>query len=323
MSSSAVQHARNAWCLAKASFNAWLDDYAPSMGAALSYYTLFSIAPLLIIVIAVAGLAFGADAVQNHVFGQLRGLIGDEGAIAIQGLIKSASSPGRSVLAVVVGVLTLLVGATTVFSELQDDLDRIWHAPRAIRPSGLWGLLRTRFLSLGIVVGVGFVLLVSLVLSAALAALGEWWSPAFGGWSMALQVMNFLVSLLIVTTLFAMTYKVLPSVKIAWRDVMVGSAVTALLFTIGKLVIGLYIGKSGIVSGFGAAASIVVLLIWVYYSAQIFLLGAEFTYIYAHDFGSLRDVPKVDKRLRMEASPPISPTMAADRTSAGRGADHP
>ncbi len=275
------------WRLAREAFDGWLEDFAPSMGAALAYYTMFSIAPLLVIVIAVAGLAFGEQAAQGHLLGQLEGMVGHDGATAIQGLLASVHSKGTSVVATAVGVVALLIGATTVFGELQSDLDRIWKAPRAARPSGLWGLLRARLLSFGLILGIGFILLVSLVVSAMLAALGDWWAPYLAGWSTVLQAVNFVVSLAIVTLLFALIYKVLPSVQIAWRDVWIGAAATAALFTLGKYLIGLYIGRSGVVSGFGAAGSIAVLLLWVYYSAQIFLLGAEFTYAYAHDCGSL------------------------------------
>jgi membrane protein len=278
---------KDVWILIRESVSAWVDDYAPSMGAALAYYTLFSIAPLLLIVIAIAGFFFGAEAAQGEILAQLRGLIGDEGALAVQGLLKSASQPGHGALATLIGVFTLVLGATTVFSELQSALDRIWRAPALKeQSSGIWTLIRTRLLSLGMVLGIGFLLLVSLVLSAVLSALGKWWGGLFGGWEVLLQLINFVVSFAIITGLFAMIYKILPRVKIDWHDVWIGAAVTALLFTIGKFAIGLYLGKSAVASGFGAAGSFVVLLIWVYYSAQIFLLGAEFTWVYAHQHGS-------------------------------------
>jgi membrane protein len=275
------------WVMVQHSVWAWIDDYAPSMGAALAYYTMFSVAPLLVIVIAMAGIMFGNDAAQGHVLAELRGLMGEEGARAVEDLLRSASDPEQSALAAVVGILTLLVGATTVFGELQSALDRIWRATAAATTSEtLWRWLQTRLLSLGMILGIGFLLLVSLVMSAALAGLGVWWGPLFGAWEMVLQVSNFIVSFAIVTLVFAMIYKYLPSVSIAWRDVWVGAAVTALLFTIGKLLIGFYLGRTSIASAFGAAGSLVVLLIWVYYSAQIFLLGAEFTWVYAHRHGS-------------------------------------
>jgi membrane protein len=274
------------WGLVKTAAASWSDDYAQSMGAALAYYTMFSIAPLLLIVISVAGLIFGLEAARGEIFAQLQGMMGEEGAAAIQGLLESASKPAKSVLATIISVVLLLIGATTVFAELQDDLDRIWRAPDRQKTAGVWGLLRSRLLSFGMILGIGFLLMVSLVASAALSAFGKWWSPLFGGWEVLAQLVNFIVSFGLTTTVFAMIYKIMPRVHIAWRDVWIGAAVTALLFTIGKFLIGLYIGKSGVTSGFGAAGSLVVVLVWVYYSAQIFLMGAEFTWVYAHAFGS-------------------------------------
>jgi membrane protein len=271
------------WRLVKASVANWIADRAPSMGAALAYYTLFSIAPLLIVVIALAGWLFGADAARGEVMAQVRGLLGNEGAIAVEGLLRSVSDTEDSVTAAMVGVVTTLIGATTVFTELQDDLDRIWKVPASKRPSGVWGLLRARFLSFGMILGIGFLLVVSLAISAALAALGRWWGPLFGGWEHLLQAINFVVSFAVVTGLFAMVYKLMPSVPIRWSDVWVGAAATALLFTVGKFAIGLYIGHSGVASAYGAAGSLIVVLVWVYYSTQIFLFGAEFTKAHASD----------------------------------------
>jgi len=273
----------------KDSVLAWRRDYAASMGAALSYYTIFSIAPLLVIVIAIAGLAFGEKAASGAIFEQMRGMVGDSGATAIQGLVASASRPATSIFAAVTGLVTLVLGATTVLGELQTALDRIWRAPPP-QQKGWWQLLRSRVLSFSMILVIGFLLLVSLVLSAAIVAIGDWWGPWFGRMRWLLEALNFVVSFIVVTALFAMIYKMLPRVRIAWRDVWIGAAVTALLFTAGKFLIGLYIGKSGVSSGFGAAGSVVVLLVWVYYSAQIFLLGAEFTAIFAYRHGSLRGV---------------------------------
>jgi membrane protein len=255
------------------------------MGAALSYYTLLSLAPLLIIVIALAGLVFGQQAVQGEIFLQLQGLLGDEGAAGVQGILRSASNPKSGVVASVIGMVFLIFGATSVFAELQSDLDRIWKVP-APQDSGPWSLVRDRLLSFGMVLGVGFLLLVSLIVSAALAALGKWSQGWFGGVQWILQGVNFLVSFALITGLFAMIYKILPRVPIAWRDVWIGSAVTALLFTIGKFAIGFYIGRSHLSAAYGAAGSLVVVLVWVYYAAQIFLLGAEFTCVYAKTRGS-------------------------------------
>lgn len=280
---------RDGWWLLKTAASSWLDDYAPSMGAALAYYTMFSIAPLLLIVISVAGLVFGVDAARGEISAQLQGLIGADGAHAIEGLVARANKPATGILSTLAGFVLLVVGATTVFAELQDDLDRIWRAPRR-EPGGLWAVLRARLLSFGLILGLGFLMIVSLILSAALSALGKWWGPLLGERVDMAQALNVAISFALVTTMFAMIYKLMPRVKVAWSDVGVGAVVTALLFTAGKYLIGLYIGNSGTSSVFGAAGSLVVMLLWVYYSAQIFLLGAEFTWAYAGRFGSRADV---------------------------------
>ena len=279
-------HLKQIWNLIRKSVVAWVDDYAPSMGAAIAYYTLFSLAPLLIIVIAVAGLVFGQDAARGEIVAQIQGLIGREGAIAVQGLLKSANGPAQDILATVVSIMTLMIGATTVFAELQSDLDRIWRVPAPVKENGIWTLLRTRLLSFGLVLGLVFLLLVSLVVSAVIAAFGKWSNGFFQGWEAFLQVFNFSISFAITTSLFAMIYKFMPRARIAWRDVWVGAAVTAFLFEIGKLLIGLYLGTTSVASAFGAAGSLVILLVWVYFSAQIFLLGAEFTWVFSHEYGS-------------------------------------
>ena len=279
------------WTLVKDTVAAWIDDYAPSMGAALSYYTIFSMAPMLLIVISVAGMVFGAEAARGEIFGQLRGLMGADAAKTVEDMLTSVSQPREGIAATVVGIVLLLVGATTVFGELQDALDRIWRAPARDRSGGLLGLVRARVLSFGMILGIAFLLIVSLVFGAATAALGKWWSGAFGNWEVLAHSVNIVVGFAVTTVGFAMIYKLMPRVRVQWHDVWLGAAVTALLFTIGRFLIGLYIGKSGIASGFGAAASIIVIFVWVYYSAQIFLLGAEFTWIYAHVFGSKRDIP--------------------------------
>ena len=275
--------------LAKKSVMAWIDDYAPSMGAAISYYTVFSIAPLMIIVIAVAGFVWGREAVQGEIVGQLSGLIGKEGAQGVQSLIESANQPAKGLVATAISIVVLIIGATTVFAELQSSLDRIWRAPKAPQTSGLWALIRSRLLSLGFILGLGFLLLVSLVSSAGLAAFGTWAGGLMPGWDTLLFFINIVFSVGITTVLFAMIFKVMPQVKIGWRDVWIGAAVTAVLFEVGKWLISLYIGKSSVTSSFAAAGSLVVLLVWVYYSAQIFLLGAEFTWVYANEYGSLVD----------------------------------
>ena len=272
--------------LCKKAVMAWIDDFAPSMGAAISYYTMFSLAPLLLIVIAVAGALFGREAVQGQIVGQLSGLIGHDGATAVQGLIKSASEPKKGLVAGGISLVVLIVGATTVFAELQSALDRIWHVPEKQKPSGLWALLRSRLLSFGLILGLAFLLMVSLSVSAGVAAFGSWAGGLLPGWELLLQGLNILISVAISTLLFAMIFKLMPTAPIAWHDVWVGAAVTAVLFEVGKIGIGLYIGKSGINSSFAAAGGLVVLLAWVYYAAQIFLLGAEFTKVYAGEHGS-------------------------------------
>lgn len=240
------------------------------------------------IVISLAGLVFGEDAVRGELFGQIDGLMGAQAAEGIQEMLAHVSKPSTGILGTVIGVVILLIGATTVFAELQDALDRIWRAPARARTSGLWNLLRARLLSFGMIVGVAFLLLVSLVTGAVVAALGKWWGGWFGGWEWLLQVINAAVGFAMTTAVFALIYQVMPRVKVAWSDVWVGAAVTALLFTIGRVLIGLYIGKTGVASGFGAAGSVAVIFVWVYYSAQVFLVGAEFTWLYAERLGSRR-----------------------------------
>jgi membrane protein len=276
------------WDLTTLAAQSWVDDHAQSMGAALSYYTIFSIAPLLLIAVSLAGLVFGHEAARGELLGQLRGLMGEEGARAVQSMLEAANQPDKSVVATIVGAVFLLVGATSVFVDLQEALDRIWRVPMRIKPSGMLRFVRSQLLSAGMIMGVGFLLMVSLVTSAALAALGKWWGPMFAGWELLGHALGFVLDFAMTSTTFALIYKAMPRVRVHWSDVWVGATVTAFLFTIGKLLIGLFIGKSGVTSIFGAAASLAVVLTWVYYSAQIFLLGAEFTWVYAHAFGSRR-----------------------------------
>lgn len=283
------------WSLIKKTFSSWVEDYAQSMGAALAYYTLFSISPLLLIVISIAGLVLGEEAARGEIYGQLHDLMGREGAIAVQSLLESVNKPKKGVISTIVGIAVLLVGATSVFGELQSALDRIWRAPGRDKSEGVWALLRSRLLSFGMILGLGFLLMVSLVFHAALSALGKWWGPVFGEWETLAQIVNTVISFAFTTVVFAMIYKFMPRADIHWRDVRIGAAVTALLFTFGKYLIGLYIGKSGVGSGFGAAGSLVVVLVWVYYSAQIFLLGAEFTWVYARSYGSRKGEPEAER----------------------------
>jgi len=203
-------------------------------------------------------------------------------------MLESASTPKEGLVAAVVSLGALIVGATTVLGELQNGLDRIWRAPALAKTGGVWGFARSRLLSITMILGIAFLLMVSLVASAMLAALGKWWGSWFRGWELLAHALDLVLSFGLMTVLFALIYKIIPRVHIRWRDVWVGSAVTALLFAIGKILIGLYLGKSEVATGFGAAGSLVLFMVWVYYSAQIFLIGAEFTWVYAHEHGSRR-----------------------------------
>jgi membrane protein len=278
--------------LFKDAAQSWFRDHAQSMGAALAFYTIFSIAPLLLIVIAVAGAVFGEEAARGEIYYQLNGMLGSHGARAVQDLLESARRRADSVPAAVAGIVVLFIAATSVFAELQDSLDRIWRAPQREPHTALWGLLRARLLSFGMILGIAFLLIVSLAFNAALAALGRWWDPESKSWINFSGASEAGLSLLLVTAVFALIYKAMPRASIHWRDVWVGAAVTALLFVAGKFLIGEYIGRSGISSAFGAAASLIVVLLWVYYSAQIFLFGAEFTWVWSHRYGSRRGVPR-------------------------------
>ncbi len=301
----ALKASRPSWLkLVKTAASAWVADYAPSMGAALSYYSVFSMAPLLLVVISIAGLVFGEDAVRGELFGQLQSLLGNDAAKAVQDILASVNDkPAQGVLSTVIGIAVLLIGATSVFGELQDALDRIWRAPVRNRSGGLWGLVRARLLSFGMVLGIAFLLMVSLVMGAAVSAMDKWWSGAFAGWELLAQALNMVIGFVLTTGVFAMIYKIMPRVQVQWRDVWFGAVVTALLFTVGRMIIGTYIGKSGVASAFGAAGSLIVVFVWVYYSAQIFLIGAEFTWVYAKTFGSMRHLA-VDE---VAKSPALTP----------------
>jgi membrane protein len=274
------------------SVTSWFDHNASSLGAALAFYTIFSVAPILIIAVAIAGYVFGADAAQTEVLSQLRALTGDAGAAAIRELLTSAHYSDKKGVAAAIGIVTLVVGATSVFGELQNALERVWQTPPQAktrtqpRRLGWWRFIRGRVLSVGMVLGVGFLLLVSLVASAALAAFGGWLGAFLPQLEIVLPVLDLVVSFSMTVLLFAMIYRYVPRESIPWGDVWIGATVTALLFTIGKSLIGIYLGKSSFNSAYGAAGSLIVLLLWIYYSAQIFLLGAEFTRVFAYEYGS-------------------------------------
>jgi membrane protein len=271
--------------LVKKTFAEAGDDKIPRLAASLSYYTLLSISPLLVVSIAIAGLLFGEEAARGQIAHQLHQVFGAEAGDAIQALMAHAHQPGSGILGTVIGVIVLLFGASGVFGELQESLNTIWEvAPRPGR--GILGMMKDRFFSFTMVLGVAFLLLVSLVVSAALAALGQWFSSSVAGIEWLWQGVNFVVSLAMITLLFALVFKVVPDVKIRWRDVWLGAAVTAALFTVGKFLIGLYVGKAGVASPYGAAGSLVVIVVWVYYSAHILFIGAEFTQVVARALGS-------------------------------------
>jgi membrane protein len=272
------------WWVMKHALAGWWNDNVPRLGASLAYYTLFALAPILLIATAIAGLVFGAEAVRGEIVGQIQGLVGKEGAQAVQAMLEGAAKPSSSKLETAIGLLTFFLGSTGAFLELQTALNGIWRV-KAKPSAGIRQLLLPRLISFGLVVAVGFLLLVSLLVSAALAALDRYMGNAFPALAAIWQAANVLVSFGVITLLFALVYKVLPDVELRWRDVWIGGLVTAGLFSIGKFLIGLYLGRSTLASSYGAAGSVIVLLLWVYYSAQVVLLGAEFTRSYVEKFG--------------------------------------
>jgi membrane protein len=278
-----------AWRMVKDTVLAFIDDEALSRGAAIAFYTVTSIAPVLLIVIAIAGLAFGRDAAQNGITEQLSGLMGRQTAEVLQTAVASAASKSSGVVATIIGIITLMVTASGVFGEMQTALNVIWKA----KPEGttVSRLIRGRAASLGLVAALGFLLMVSLVVSTLLTAFGNYLNSILPFGQVILTVLNVIVSLVFISFLFAAIYKVLPDRDLEWGDVVVGAIVTAVLFTAGKSLISWYIGSSAVASSFGAAGALIVLLLWVYYSAQIFLLGAEFTKVYANSHGSKQGVP--------------------------------
>ena len=270
--------------LLKETFSDWSEDNAPRLSAALAYYTAFAIAPLLVIAIAIAGFFFGREAASNQIGQQVSGLLGQTAGDAVNGMVQAASNrQGGGIISTIIGVITLLFGASGVFGELQNSLNTIWEV--APKPNqGFMATVKQRFFSFAMVLGVGFLLLVSLVISSALGALGQ----IFGGAEPTLiwKVINFTISFAVTTGLFAAIFKVLPDVKVGWSDVWIGALATSLLFTIGKALLGWYLGRASTTSSYGAAGSFVALLLWIYYSAQILFLGAEFTQVYAKTYGS-------------------------------------
>ncbi|HWJ94765.1 MAG TPA: YihY/virulence factor BrkB family protein [Telluria sp.] len=275
----------------KCAVTEWMAHRAASKGAALAFYTLFSLAPVLVLVIAIAGFFYGAEAAQGQLMSQLRGLVGPQGAETIQAILAGARNKESGKLATIIASVLLLVGATTVFAELKDSLDEIWGVPPP-KDASWWDTVRTRLLSFGLILVLGFLLMVSLVVSAALAVLEHYFSGLWQTATVILGWIAWLISFLVIAALFAVIYKLLPRIKLSWHDVFIGALGTAAMFTLGKFAIGLYIGNSGVANSFGAAGSMIALLLWVYYSAQIFFLGAEFARQYAIQLGSLRNKPK-------------------------------
>jgi membrane protein len=274
----------DSWATVKETASDWLEDEASRLAAALAYYSLLSLAPLLVIVVAIAGFFLGQDAARGRIAGQLATVVGAEPALGIQSILASARSPTSGVLSMVVGVVTLFIGASGVFGELQSSLNTIWGV-KAKPGRMIWGELTARFLSFTMVLGVAFLLLVSLVVSSVLSALGTRFSAALPGGEAVWQVVNFSFSLGSITVLFALIFKFIPDAEIRWRDVWLGAAFTACLFTVGKLVLGLYLGKAAVGSSYGAAGSLIALVVWVYYAAQILFMGAEFTCVQARRNG--------------------------------------
>jgi|RhiMethySRZTD1v2_1073278.scaffolds.fasta_scaffold319277_2 membrane protein len=278
---------RKYWQLARKSVDEFFEDSPFQLAAALSFYTVLSLSPLVLIVVAAAGLVWGEQPVRSELLNQIRELTGDAGAETVRTVLESTTISGQSIGSMILGIITLLFGATTVFAQLQSSLNQIWDVKTAVktvtRRGLLWSLIRTRLLSLTLVLAVGFLLLVSLVVSAALAAFQAYLSRAFPGGGTLWQILNFLVSLLVISVLIAMVYRVLPDVRLDWPDVWVGAVTTSLLFGVGKFLIGLYLGRASIGSSYGAAGSLVVFLVWVYYSSLIMFFGAEITFVYAQD----------------------------------------
>lgn len=286
-----VPFSRQVLHVLKCAVTEWFEHRAASKGAALAFYTLFSLAPVLILVIAVAGFFYGAEAAQGQLLTQLRGLVGPQGAETIQAVLAGARNKESGMLATMIASALLVVGATTVFAELKDSLDEIWGVPPP-KDASWWDTVRTRLLSFGLILVLGFLLMVSLVVSAALAVLENYLSGLWQTATVVLGWIAWIISFLVIATLFGVIYKLLPRIRLSWHDVIIGALGTAAMFTLGKFLIGLYIGNSGVANSFGAAGSMIALLLWVYYSAQIFFLGAEFARQYAIQLGSLRNRPK-------------------------------
>jgi len=280
------QTAKDFWSILKNTFNGFLEDRALKLSAALSYYTIFSLAPLLLLMISLAGVFFGRDAIQGHVFGEINGLIGNEAAAQIQDIIKNMELSGKTNMAVIIGAVTLIIGATSVFGEIQDSINLIWKV-KAKPKRGWVKLLKDRLLSSSLIVGLGFLLIVSLMINGALVALSGLIKNYFPEITVLLfNAINIFISFAVITLLFGVIFKVLPDAKIAWKDVRMGAFFTACLFMLGRFLIGIYIETTSTGSAYGAAGSLIIILVWVYYTAAILYFGAEFTKVYAEHIGA-------------------------------------
>jgi membrane protein len=276
---------RSVWDLIKETALSWSDINAPRLGAALSFYTMLSMAPLLVLCIGLAGLIFGHEAAQGRISEQVQSLLGYQGGQVVQTLVAQSSSKASGITATVIGIFMLLFGASGVFGELRDSLNLVWGV-KSSSGGGLAGMIKYRFVSFAMVLGIGFLLLVSLIMNAAIAAAEKFFGHYLPIPAPVLHITNFAVSFLAVTVLFALLYKLVPDIHVEWQDVWIGAGVTSFLFSVGKFLIGLYLGKAAVGSAYGAAGSLVVFMVWVYYSAQIFFMGAEFTHTFAERHGS-------------------------------------
>jgi len=311
------------WELLKGTFQEWKEDKVSRLAAALSYYTIFSLPGLLLIIVAVAGFFLGQESVREDLMGQVGSVVGDDGAEAIGTMLSNAGwDRDAGVLAVVVGIVTVIVAATGAFTQLQEALNTVWEVAPA-PGAGILQTLQKRFLSFSLILSIAFLLLVSLVVSTALAGLGNFLEEMFPGAAWLIQILNVVISFAVITLLFALMYRYLPDAEIAWKDVFSGAALTTLLFTVGKFALGFYLGRSSATSAYGAAGSLVLILLWIYYSAQIFLFGAEFTQVYARKHGSRvvpdEDAVRVTEAQRIQEGRPSQETVR-EAARAGQGA---
>jgi len=311
------------WELLKGTFQEWKEDKVSRLAAALSYYTIFSLPGLLLIIVAVAGFFLGQESVREDLMGQVGSVVGDDGAEAIGTMLSNAGwDRDAGVLAVVVGIVTVIVAATGAFTQLQEALNTVWEVAPA-PGAGILQTLQKRFLSFSLILSIAFLLLVSLVVSTALAGLGNFLEEMFPGAAWLIQILNVVISFAVITLLFALMYRYLPDAEIAWKDVFSGAAVTTLLFTVGKFALGFYLGRSSATSAYGAAGSLVLILLWIYYSAQIFLFGAEFTQVYARKHGSRvvpdEDAVRVTEAQRIQEGRPSEETVR-EAARSGQGA---